>query len=207
MSVANVLIGLPMINSVYADFFKSFNSAQLLRFDEGVATVEMATWDNGVNNRNKLVKSCLQGDFTHLFIMDIDNTFPEFTLSRLLSHDKDVVGGFYTTKKPPFHSTCFINNKSYVPQNGEKLKQVDIVASGCMLIKRKVLESMKWPYFFLKPDYKKQEFASEDIGFCENVRNMGLEVWCDFSICCGHIGSATILPCWENDQIKIGISV
>ena len=98
-----VLIAVPLMNSVSSEFFRTFFQAQMLLPEEGSAFVQICKWGNVVNNRNDMVKTFLKTDHTHLFFMDSDMTFPESTLSRLLAHDKDIVGGFYTVKVDPFN--------------------------------------------------------------------------------------------------------
>jgi len=209
---AKVFVAVPLSQSVHSEFFKTFYMAQLLLPEEGVAYNEICKWGNTVNNRNDLTKTFLQGDYTHLFFMDSDMSFPEATLSRLLHHDKDIVGGFYSTKVRPFRSTAMVKSnkpgarfESYTPQNGETLKQVDALGTGCMLIKRKVIEGMKWPWFYYKPDYELETFATEDVAFCEDAAEKGFETWCDFSIRCGHAGHMVVTPYVEQGESRLRI--
>lgn len=209
----HVFVGVPLSESVHSEFFKTFWPAQLLLPEEGAVSVEVAKWGNTVNNRNDLVKSCLRGDYTHLFFMDSDMSFPESTLSRLLYHDKDIIGGFYTTKVEPYNSTCFVdspndgyNYRTYNPQDGEHLKEVAAIGTGCMLIKRQVLEAMKWPWFYYKPNEVKQTFATEDVAFCEDARGKGFKVWCDFNIKCGHVGHMLVQPLMIDGLSKVRLS-
>jgi len=211
---AKVYIGIPLQNSVHAEFFRSFYPAHLLLPEEGEAHVELCKWGNAVSNRNDIVKSVLAGDFTHLFFMDSDMQFPEATLSRLLAHDKDVVGGFYSIKIEPYHSTVFIEDhengvpwRTYNPAPGETLRQVAGIGTGCLLIKRKVLEAMKWPWFYYRPVEEEQKFTTEDVAFCEDARKLGFEVWCDFTIRCGHVGHMLVTPFLDTDgQSKVRLN-
>lgn len=209
MNKPKILIAIPLINSLSAEFFRTFYPAQLLLPEEGQAFIEFCKWGNAVNNRNDMVKSFLQKDYTHLFFMDSDMTFPEATLSRLLYHDKDVIGGFYTIKIPDFHSTCFIGNfgdktwQSYNPLPGETLKEVTALGTGCMLIKRKVFESGKWPWFYFRPEPFVEKFATEDIAFCVDAKERGFGIWCDFTVKCGHIGNMEVLPFMEDGVMKV----
>lgn len=210
---AKVLIAIPLVQNVSAEFFKSFYPAQLLLPEEGETFCEVCKWGNTVNNRNDLVKSFLETKYSHLFFMDSDMSFPEATLSRLLQHDKDVIGGFYVTKIPPFHSTCFIGNYGdttwlpYTPKIGECLKQVTAIATGCMLIKRKVLEPLKWPWFYYKPEPFQEKFATEDVAFCLDATDKGFEIWCDFTVRCGHNGNMVVTPFMNEGQMQGKIEV
>lgn len=206
---AKVFVGIPLPDSVHSEFFRTFFQAQCLLPEEGTAYVEFVKWGNTCKNRNDLAKSFLAGNYTHLFFMDSDMRFPQASLSRLLQHDKDIVGGYYTTKVRPFRSTALIENGTpgiasiaYSPSSKDKLKQVAAVATGCMLIKRRVFEAMKWPYFWYRPEHERQEFASEDVTFCDEARRLGFEVWCDFTLVCGHVGHMIVTPFMDGEEAK-----
>ena len=208
-----VLIAVPLMNSVSSEFFRTFYQAQILMPEEGLAFVQVCKWGNVVNNRNDMVKTFLKTDHTHIFFMDSDMTFPEFTLSRLLAHDKDIVGGFYTVKVEPFNSTCFMDNpndpvpwKSYNPEPGETMKKVASIGTGCALIKRKVFEGRKWPWFYYDPVYTEEKFTTEDVSFCVDSVKLGYEVWCDFTIKCGHVGHALVMPFLHEGHMKVRLS-
>lgn len=213
-ALPKVMIAIPLANSLSSEFFRTFYPAQNLMPEEGLALCEILKWGNTVNNRNDAVKTFLKEDFTHLFFMDSDMTFPESTLSRLLQHDKDIVGGFYTVKTEPYHSTCFVDNKAgesipyqtYNPMPGETMKKVSSIGTGCMLIKRKVFEGRKWPWFYYKPYPSEEKFATEDVAFCDDSRQLGFEVWCDFTLKCGHVGHMLVTPFMQDGQSKVKLS-
>jgi hypothetical protein len=212
-SPANVLIGLPMEDSVKAEFFKSFFGAVNLLPEEGNFLLKILKWRNIVTARNETVEDCLKGDFTHLFFMDSDMEFPENALARLLEHDKDIVGGIYPIKLPPYHTTAGMrepgkNWRSIMPDPGERLMKVDMVATGCMLIKRRVLELMDWPYFqYVKAPDDEKNFTTEDNYFCMKAQELGLEIWCDASVRCGHVGSGKVSLEDYNGEVKIRLEM
>lgn len=210
MDRAKVLVAIPIADGVSSEFFRTFFPAQNLLPEEGVAYCEICKWGNIINNRNEITKSFLKTDCTHLFFADSDMSFPEATLSRLLAHDKDIVGGYYTTKLKPYRSTCMMRDEnspekyqSRNPVQGEFLVKVDALGTGCMLIKRRVLETLKWPWFYYKPNYAVQKFATEDVAFCEDAIAKGFEVWCDFTIRCGHIGHMLVTPYFEDGIARV----
>lgn len=202
-----VLIGIPLGAGVAAEFFRSFLPAINLLPEEGEIRLQYMKWGNAVSSRNGIVYDFLREDFTHLFFMDSDMTFPENTLSRLLAYDKDIVGGLYCMKLPPFATTAFVkpNGKiqNYVPKPGEGLKEVDAIGTGCLLIKREVFEKMTWPYFWYEEDPPgSEQMMTEDSYFCIKARELGYKVWCDSSVLCGHVGTAMITPEYHNGELK-----
>jgi hypothetical protein len=212
-SAPRVLIGLPMEDSVKAEFFKSFFGAVNLLPEEGSFLLKLIKWRNIVTARNETVQDMLEGDFTHLFFMDSDMEFPENALARLLAHDKDIVGGIYPIKLPPYNTTAGFrdpgkNWKSIMPAPGEGLMKVDMVATGCMLIKRRVFELMDWPYFqYVKAPDSTQHLTTEDNYFCMQAQKLGIEIFCDASVRCGHVGSGKVSLEDYNGEVKIRLEM
>lgn len=65
---------------------------------------------------------------------------------------------------------------------GNPLLECDAVGTGCMIIHRSVLETMKPPWFEYRDGTR-----SEDIEFCYRVHEeLGLPVFADMSTICGH---------------------
>lgn len=152
--------------------------------------------------RNALVSECLDKDFTHLLFLDDDNPVPPETLELMLQDDKDVVIAPILGRNPDGKGNltlCAFYKEDCVFQ-GEKLRlynnimgfrdegplhKIDAGGTGCMLIKRKVLET-------LAEKYGKEVFAftditvggqrrtmSEDVEFCERAVDAGFEIWLD----------------------------
>lgn len=205
MTPTKVLIGLPCEDTVIAPLFESFWDAIELHPEEGrTPDLGMITYRNAVAARNDLVKKLLEGDFTHLFFMDSDMKFPAASLGRLLQHDKDIVGGFYVRKRSGFLANAFVDiEKGRTVKWCDKLEKVDALGTGCMLIKRKVFETMAAPWFEYKPyPEDSTQVQTEDVVFCDKARALGFEIWCDGTIKCGHVGMFIVTP-KENGQVGI----
>lgn len=209
-----ILIGIPLASSVSAEFFRSFLAVVNLMPEEGQCVVYTTKWQNIVKARNNIVKEVLKHNFTHLFFMDSDMTFPENTLSRLLQHDKDIVAGLYTVKTPPFNSTAFSGGNgtgawtSISPLSGDGLIEVEGIATGCLLVKREVLESMAWPWFWYEASpEEKDQMMTEDIYFCLMAKEMGYKIWCDTTLLCGHVGEALVNPTYIDKELKVSIEM
>ena len=61
------------------------------------------------------------------------------------------------------------------------LQKVDVAGGGCLLVKMRIFDKIKPPYF--SPEYK----WSTDIQLCRQATEAGFEVWADTSIELGHI--------------------
>jgi hypothetical protein len=74
------------------------------------------------------------------------------------------------------------------PEGG--IIQVDAVGSAGMIVRRRVLEGMKPPWFRLGGEMQE----GEDIYFCRSVREAGFKIHVDLGVGLGHIINATLWP-------------
>lgn len=212
MTRTKVLIGIPLLQSVAAEFFKSFLGAINIAPEQAEMMIMHTKWGNTVNARNEIVEECLKDDFTHLFFMDSDMAFPEFTLQRLLLHDVDIVAGYYLKKIPMFDPVVLLQNnngslyKTYLPEETDTLVEVATIGTGCCLIKRKILESFKWPWFeYIPYPDGKHRFQTEDVVFCDKAREKGFKIYCDPTVSCVHIGTSHVEPEFVSGKIQAKI--
>jgi glycosyltransferase involved in cell wall biosynthesis len=69
-----------------------------------------------------------------------------------------------------------------LPPTADTLIEADALGTGCMLIKREVLETVGSPWFKCHDG----SAGGEDFYFCEKAKEAGFEVWGDFSVQCNH---------------------
>lgn len=165
--------------------------------------------------RNNSVADFINKDHDYLFTLDDDIDPPLDTLISLIKCDKDIVGGFYRLKVKDNPLTAVRlprgdDDPTYdVVLKGNMLVPAQYVSTGCMLVKRHVIEAM-WhhytelhytqnasdeercalymPFIHEHPDGFR-EYLSEDWAFCQRALSIGFEVWADGSIKCGHWGA------------------
>ena len=156
-------------------------------------------WAKGVNIPkacNSLVAQMLGGSYGWLWIMGDDHTFDPDIVERLLWHDVDVSVPHCLMRYPPWAPVVWnapdedgFHTHADLPESG--LTEVHAAGSAGMLIRRRVLEAVKAPWF---------EGRNEDIGFCEKARDAGFGVYCDPEIFLGHVTLATVQPTWSEGQ-------
>lgn len=141
-------------------------------------------------NRERLVQKAIELGATHILFVDSDMIFPENALSKLLSHDKDIIGTTYHTKGLEKIVTHKIQDKeiSINEWHGELLKCTG-VGTGFIFIKTEVFKKLKQPWFFWESNEKGELVTGEDVWFCRKAREAGYDIWCDISITMGHIGN------------------
>jgi len=128
--------------------------------------------------RNRLLREFLDSTCTHLFSVDSDIILPAFALRQLLADKCPVVSAlvcngheledpalFNVLNREADGSYRHIRN---IPAGA--LFPVDCTGAAC-LIAREVIEKYGVRYTSDK--------GAEDIGFCEEVRRMGLSIFCD----------------------------
>ena len=142
--------------------------------------------------RNDALRDARAADADYLFFVDSDVTFPGDGLKKLLSRDKDIIGGMYNMKTLPPKTTI-----KPLDENGKRLMvdtfeapkdrifKVYGLPTGFMLIRLEAIKHLENPFDF---DRNTEGLIGEDINFCIHCQEIGLDLWCDPTITIGHIG-------------------
>lgn len=178
--------------------------------------------------RNIFVARFLHTEATHLLFIDADIGFRPESVLKLLDSDKDIATGVYSKKSfdwaqirqkleagdtEPVHQMGLdfnINIASRSAPIEDGMVRVLDSATGFMLIKRRVLETMCEAYreelhcvndimnqpikdyvalFACMIDPVTKRFLSEDYSFCRRYQKMGGEIWADLTNPLAHIGT------------------
>jgi len=133
---------------------------------------------------------------THILFVDPDVLPRHSTLEKLLSLDKDIVTGVYHVTSKNNVTWSVSRDDTFVPVELGKLPdnpfKIKSCGFGIILIKFKVFEALKWPYWknvFVPGGIEK----GEDIYFCEKARQAGFDIWCDPKVKCNHIRITNLL--------------
>jgi GT2 family glycosyltransferase len=140
--------------------------------------------------RNMIARKAFELKCTHLLFLDADMVYPEDTIPKLLSHNKDIVGGLCFKKGPPFDPTIMIGEPyrtkilTDYPEN--ELVEVTATGTACLLINMRVFEDVDYPWFqFTKSEEGRP--VGEDVGFCYRAKAAGYSVYVDTSVKTEHI--------------------
>lgn len=149
------------------------------------------------NVRNQLVAQALEQGCTHVIFMDTDQKYPEDTLLKLMSHDKDIVGTVVCRRYPNFNPLLMrgtLGKYRYVSNEDIEnvpLLEVDATGTGCIMVKTDVFLNMGDPWFeFGETESGKP--VGEDINFCHKARNLGYKIWIDTTIPISHLATMEI---------------
>lgn len=189
---SRILVGIPTIGN---NDYKFTISLASLALPENT-TLMMSPRAMIDTSRNLICEKFLSDiSYTHLLMIDDDHIFESDLALRLLSHDVDVVGALAFKRRPDFQPCAYKKNKDnklYHPILPQVFQEVDIVGTGAILIKRKVIEKLKFPYFWT--DYDKDgTHWSVDFRFCQAVKKAGFKIFVDSETKIGHIGEPNVI--------------
>jgi len=147
-------------------------------------------------NRNEIVKSFLSSGCDYLLMID-DDIFPPPTILNLADFDEDIIAAtcFAFTKDMiiPVAWNRRADGMYFVPNlaSSDGLKKVDSVGTGCIMIKRSVLENPWWLENggWFKNEYDKTGYKEEgnDLAFCRKATDLGYNVFVHTDYQCSHI--------------------
>lgn len=157
--------------------------------------------------RNEVVKEFLETDCDVLWFLDSDIAPPHYVMDLVALHYNkwEAAGAPYPVfMSQPGQEQRQIVFTVYEGMNGggmapanipmEGHKFVDGVATGCIFLKRGVLERMSAPYFEFEYDIETRGLTKgEDIGFCQKLAKLGIKFFVDFSATCKHYKNVDLL--------------
>lgn len=190
-----IMIGIPFGRPAEFEAVRSLLQLASLRSD---ATFVFTMMQNSLvyDAREYIVQELLKSDCEYLFFVDNDMTFDPRTPLLLARHKRDIVTAKAFKRVAPYQP-CFYtrvgigdNGKPYMEiplAYGEGLLPIEGCGMACCLIHRSVFERVPEPWFF-----PMREFG-EDLAFCYRARQAGVEMFCDTTIQCGHIGATQVM--------------
>lgn len=187
-----VALAIPSDDQVKTDFALSL--AWMMRTTKiDVVPINVRTSLISVS-RFELVKNAQKFECDKIFFIDSDLIFPEDSLERLLSHDKDIVGATYVKRRTGQILGIALNNEG-IPSGSIGIHRMAWMPIGFGLIDIKVFDNIPKPWFPIKYREDLGEIQSEDYCFCDLATQAGYELWCDLDLSheLGHIGSQTLV--------------
>jgi len=135
-------------------------------------------------NRNKIANKFLETDCTHLLMIDDDIQALPNLIPNWVKYDKDIIGGYIPIwnkelQHPRFFAYNFVNGKSIDIDPKLGFQRCDMVGTGAIMFKRKVIETIPNPRFKQVLKQNGEFRMGEDQYFCELARNAGFEIWVD----------------------------
>ena len=188
--MSKILVGMPTMGSMDIEAVKCMMQ---LQFDGQVDIIsESLVYDA----RDKIAMDALASEVDYVMWLDSDIVYEPDIIVKLMAHNKDMVTGLYYKRTPPFTPCIYKldDNKlvSYLDHPENELFTVEAAGFGCMLMKTSVIKAVydKFGGCF----FPVNGIGGEDLSFIKRARECGIEVWCDSSIKCGHVGRQIFYP-------------
>ena len=207
--MARVLIAVPTFENITPDTFKA-----LWDMDKGEheALFEFIRGHDCATARNKIVDKAFELNADYVLMVDNDVTPPKDALLNLLSHDVDVVLGYYAHRNAdnvytghacvckylkddgtpwfnyPLESEWTADELREMREAGKYLVQIHGGGMGCALIKTSVFERLDYPWYdWVNYHDKNIGMLSEDLYFCEKCKADFTPIYTDTRVACGHL--------------------
>ena len=207
--MARVLIAVPTFESITPDTFKA-----LWDLDKGEheCLFEFVRGYDCATARNKIVIKAQELGADYVLMVDNDVTPPRDALLNMLSHEVDVVLGFYAHRnqdniyngktcvcklldesgKPyfnyPLESEWTADELREKREAGEHLIQIHGGGMGCALIKVSVFDRLFYPWYdWVNYADDNRGMLSEDLYFCEKCKSDFTPIYTDSRVACGHL--------------------
>jgi hypothetical protein len=150
-------------------------------------------------NRNMIVKKFLENpDYDYLMMVDSDIVPPD-NYFNLIDFEKDIISGvcFVYAKKKVFplvlkHTRVKNKGNKYRPYDSidkkkwDGLMEVDGLGTGAIIISRKVLEAMPYPFQNVYNKKDGDKLIGNDFHFCVKARKLGFKLFCHTDYICSH---------------------
>ena len=156
------------------------------------------------DSRNLLSLTAMENNFDRVLWLDSDMILPADAME-ILTSDMDggmeMVTGLYVRRKTPVTPVIYDHlDQPARNENGKLVSQlhameeyprddlfrVEACGFGCVMTSVKLLKAV-WDKF--GPAFAPYPWAGEDISFCYRVKQLGIPVWCDSKVSCGHVGT------------------
>jgi len=140
--------------------------------------------------RTNAIKKAIEEGYTYIFWIDDDLIIPRNALVKLISHDADIVGGFYYRKYLPLESVGMreiLVKGEKVPSKITNYKMGDIIhntlvlPSGLSLVKLDVFKNIAEPWF-RTVNIEGAPAITEDTYFCQKASAAGYDIITDTGI-------------------------
>jgi hypothetical protein len=180
--------GIPMDEVLYSKFLPNLMRLNPMPWDYWATTEStyLPSARNEIHDQFLKMEGC-----NYLMMLDSDVLPPPGLVTRLLSHRKDIVGGWYKNKHlgsghhPIVYDWAKEDDGGYWFRHregpGQGLEKVAGMGAGCWLMSRHAAET-------LGPSPYSMHKATEDLNLSKRIMDSGLEMWVDWEMACAHMG-------------------
>ena len=190
-----LMVAVPTVDYVPADFVKSLSKLSLRLGRERIpAGVEIVGGTLVYIARNRLAHRAITDGYTHVLWLDSDMVFGDSIVEDLLFCGKDMVCGAFVSRRPPYGPCVYTDisdpgKMKQVEHFGTEPFRVDGCGFATVLTSVDLLKAV-WNKF--DTCFRPTEKYGEDLAFCDRVKQIGREIWCEPTVRPGHIAQVPV---------------
>ena len=190
-----LMVAVPTVDYVPADFVKSLAKLSLRLGRERIpADVEIVGGTLVYIARNRLALRAIRDEYTHVLWLDSDMTFSDSIVEDLLFCGKDMVCGAFVSRRPPYGPCVYTDitdpaNMKKVENFGTEPFRVDGCGFAAVLTSVSLLVAVQANFGTC---FRPTEQYGEDLAFCDRVKQLGREIWCEPTVRPGHIAHVPV---------------
>lgn len=196
-----VMIAVPTTDYVHAEFVKSLVNLSMKLARDGIeAEVKIMGGTLVYIARNRLAHLAIQEGFSHVLWIDSDMVFNDSVLDDLSWCGKEMVCGAFVSRRPPYKPCVYSSiadpgNMTKVESFGMEPFKVDGCGFAMVLTSVDLLRKV-WDKF--GTCFRPNEKYAEDIAFCDRVKEVGGEIWCEPTVRPGHVA---LVPVYAGEHL------
>ena len=190
-----LMVAVPTVDYVPADFVRSLAQLSLRLGRERIpADVEIVGGTLVYIARNRLAHRAIRDGYTHVLWLDSDMIFRDSIVEDLLFCGKDMVCGAFVSRRPPYGPCVYTDisdpgNMKKVEGFGTEPFRVDGCGFAAVLTSVSLLDAVQSCFGTC---FRPTEQYGEDLAFCDRVKQLGKEIWCDPTVRPGHIAHVPV---------------
>ena len=185
-----LLVAVPTTDYVHAEFMNSLTGLETKLARDGVDFDEKIVGGTLVYiARNKLAARAIEGGYTHVIWLDSDMVFKPDIVDDLMFCGKEMVCGAFVSRRPPYGPCVYTSiedpaNMIQVTNFGTEPFRVDGCGFATVLTSVELLRDVEEKFGAC---FRPTEKYGEDLAFCDRVKQLGREIWCEPTVRPGHI--------------------
>lgn len=217
----SILIGVPCYGPVDPEILEDFMRLAYhagRRMPQYDFKLGIKTKSEQFRARNAIVEAALQHGCDWTLMLDDDMVINHMVtagptdaygfLERMIQHNRDICGVLYYQRGGECRPVLMqsVGERGYRFLRDDEitggLQRVDVAGGGCLLIRTKIFDRLKYPYF--APEFE----WGTDIQLCRQAKEKGFEVWADTSIELGHLKTEkTVVTSQNRRQFQLGDTI
>ena len=190
-----LMIAVPTTDYVHAQFVESFTNLCVRLAKDGI------DFDRRIISgtlvyiaRNRIANRAIMDGYTHVLWLDSDMTFNDRIVEDLLFCEKDMVCGAFVSRRPPYGPCVYTDisdpgSMKKVENFGTEPFRVDGCGFATVLTSVDLLDAVQSNFGTC---FNPTDLYGEDLAFCDRVKQLGREIWCEPTVRPGHIAHVPV---------------